>query len=226
VLHFVTLESSSGIRQTITTTAEHPVYTLGKGWIAAGKLAAGDQIQEASGEISTIACVRSEKHLEGVNVYNLRVNEAHTYFVRSEGSIAEPVWVHNSYESPEMQARAQADAEYDMRFDEEMGSDAYEGHHSDAGFMGGDPNQKLTVMEESEHDILHSMLNDHLEEYADDMGNTMRPGSTNNAEQIQLNFTREERLQAMGDFYNRADVQGRFPEAANDFFAPHPELED
>lgn len=35
-------------------------------------------------------------HPEGITVYNFRVAEAHTYFVRGNDSTAEPVWVHNA----------------------------------------------------------------------------------------------------------------------------------
>jgi hypothetical protein len=52
----------------------------------------------------------------------------------------------------------------------------------------------------------------------------MRPSSINSAQGIQRNFSRIERLRAMSDFYNRADIQGRFPEAARDFFAQWPKL--
>jgi hypothetical protein len=82
--------------QTIQTTAEHPVYALQQGWVEAGKLQAGDTIAEPNGAMSTITAVRTERHPQGIAVYNFRVQDAHTYFVRAEGSQAEPVWVHNN----------------------------------------------------------------------------------------------------------------------------------
>jgi hypothetical protein len=96
-LYIITLRSSTGIEQTIKTTAEHPVYALQQGWVEAGKLQAGDTIAEPSGAMSTITAVRTERHPQGIfsSVYNFRVQDAHTYFVRAEGSHAEPVWVHN-----------------------------------------------------------------------------------------------------------------------------------
>jgi hypothetical protein len=95
-LQIITLRSSTGIEQTIQTTAEHPVYALQQGWVEAGKLQAGDTIAEPNGAISTITAVRTERHPQGIAVYNFRVQDAHTYFVRAEGSTAEPVWVHNA----------------------------------------------------------------------------------------------------------------------------------
>jgi hypothetical protein len=94
-LHILTLRSSNGAAQTLTTTAEHPVYALGHGWIAAGKLTAGMLLDDLGGRSTVTAC-RSETHRAGVKVYNLRVHESHTYFVREAGSQAEPVWVHNA----------------------------------------------------------------------------------------------------------------------------------
>jgi hypothetical protein len=37
-----------------------------------------------------------ENHPEGIAVYNLQVEQAHTYFVGAEGADTEPVWVHNA----------------------------------------------------------------------------------------------------------------------------------
>ncbi len=99
-LQIITLRSSTGIVQTIQATAEHPVYALQQGWVEAGKLQAGDTIAEPNGAISTITAVRTERHPQGIPVYSFRVQDAHTYFVRAEGSQAEPIWVHNSYRMP------------------------------------------------------------------------------------------------------------------------------
>jgi hypothetical protein len=120
--------------------------------------------------------------------------------------------------------RAKADAKIAIRFDEELGSDAYELHHSDPEFMGGARDQKRTSIETSEHDALHNEMNTHLDQYTDVFGHTMRPGPSNSAQRIQMNFTRAERLNALADFYNRVDVQSRWWEASRDFFNQHPHL--
>ena len=45
----------------------------------------GDLFHEMAGE-STVIATRHEKHLEGVEVYNLTLEEGHTYFVREQDS--------------------------------------------------------------------------------------------------------------------------------------------
>jgi hypothetical protein len=97
-LQVLTLLSSNGTRQTLLTTNEHPVYVPNAGWVRARELQLGDQIAEPDGGISTVVECHWQRHPEGVLVYNFRVAEHHTYFVRQAGSEAEPVWVHNWYE--------------------------------------------------------------------------------------------------------------------------------
>jgi len=59
----------------------------------------GDRLLEPDGSWSQVLATAREEHPEGVAVFNFRVEQAHTYFVRAEGSTARPVWVHNaSYE--------------------------------------------------------------------------------------------------------------------------------
>ena len=53
------------------------------------------EIQEAGGDVTTVAAVRRERFDKYIDVFNFRVAEAHTYFVRAQDSDAEPVWVHN-----------------------------------------------------------------------------------------------------------------------------------
>jgi hypothetical protein len=99
-LQIVTSRSSNGQEQTIQTTNEHPIYVEDKGWVDSRELKVGDQVPEAGGEYATVTATRYELHNEGVRVYNFRVQEAHTYFVREAGSNAEPMWVHNTYGGP------------------------------------------------------------------------------------------------------------------------------
>jgi hypothetical protein len=94
-LQIVTLQSSDGLEQTLHTTNEHPLYVEGKGWVDSRDLMVGDRVPEAGGGYATVTATKYEIHPAGVRVYNFRVCEAHTYFVREAGSQAEPVWVHN-----------------------------------------------------------------------------------------------------------------------------------
>src|SRR5262249_1859637 len=77
-------------------TAEHPAYLLGQGWVECGKLKPGDTLQEIGGGTATVTQIRRERFPQYFDVYNFRVANAHTYFVRANGSDAEPVWVHNA----------------------------------------------------------------------------------------------------------------------------------
>ena len=85
----VHVETSSGAF--INTTAGHPFYVEGKGWVTASELAAGDVLRTRDGEGQTVASVSTEKLEEPVKVYNLEVEEGHTYYV-TDGNVL----VHNN----------------------------------------------------------------------------------------------------------------------------------
>ncbi len=72
-----------------------------------------DQLNGPNGPSTVMAC-RSVKYPQGINVFNFRVNESHTYFVRAEGSQAEPVWVHNAMYN------AQGEAQVELSLEEGM----------------------------------------------------------------------------------------------------------
>jgi hypothetical protein len=79
--------------QTIGTTAEHPLWVVGKGWTAAQELQAGDVL--VGHDQQRVAVVRVRVTGELATVYNLRVSNHHTYFVgRDEWGFS--VWAHNA----------------------------------------------------------------------------------------------------------------------------------
>ena len=84
ILHLYTDEGD------IDTTANHPFYVIGKGWVAAGDLAVGDKVFNLDGTTSVVLGSAIEKLDEPVLVYNLEVEDFHSYFV---GCV--PVLVHN-----------------------------------------------------------------------------------------------------------------------------------
>ena len=88
-------------------------------------------------------------------------------------------------------------------------------HHSNPVFMGGNPKQKTTTMTEESHIQLHSDLNGELVKRVDNIGNHMRPQRGNTGLDIQENFTAEERLEAMRDFYEQFKL--KYPQARQDF---------
>jgi len=96
-------------------------------------------------------------------------------------------------------------------------------HHSDPLFMGGEENQPLTEMSQTEHRQLHNDLNEHLENYKTADGkNSMRPTTKNPGPKIQRNFSPKERLKALSNFYKGAGA--KYTSAAQDFFKQHPTL--
>jgi len=74
----------------ITATVDHPFRVAGRGWVAAGELAAGDTLYLADGGRASIVSIVREQLASPVDVYNLEVEDFHTYFVASTG-----IWVHN-----------------------------------------------------------------------------------------------------------------------------------
>ena len=81
------IETSRGA---IDATTSHPFYVVGKGWVAAGDLAVGDSIQAISGDAGVVTGLELEKLDRPISVYNLDVEDFHSYFV------ADGVLVHNA----------------------------------------------------------------------------------------------------------------------------------
>jgi len=77
-------------------------------------------------------------------------------------------------------------------------------------------------LEEQVHKDLHKDLNDYLKNKTDSFGNHMRPQRGNSGQKIRQNFTRQERLEALRDFYRGPGA--KYKDAANDFFNQHPGL--
>ena len=80
------IETSRGA---IDATTDHPFYVVSKGWVAAGDLAVGDSIQAISGDAGVVTGLELEKLDKPISVYNLDVEDFHSYFV------ADGVLVHN-----------------------------------------------------------------------------------------------------------------------------------
>jgi len=65
----------------IRTTATHPFWVEGKGWIDAGWIVPGDMLRTYDGKLLKVQKVEIEKLDEVINVYNFEVEDWHTYFV-------------------------------------------------------------------------------------------------------------------------------------------------
>jgi hypothetical protein len=94
-LRVLTMRMSDGREQTICATDDHPAYESETLWTPAGELKGGDQLMEGSGGMAAVVATRYEAHPEGIEVFNIRIEEAHTYFVRANGFDGELIWVHN-----------------------------------------------------------------------------------------------------------------------------------
>ncbi len=74
----------------IITTPNHPFYVVGEGFVEAGNLQAGDEVETADGEILKIEAITIEYLDEPIQIYNFEVADGHTYYVSEE-----EVLVHN-----------------------------------------------------------------------------------------------------------------------------------
>jgi hypothetical protein len=69
ILHIETIESG------IDATTSHPFYVIGKGWVAAGDLVAGDEVHMLNGNTGTMTGLKFEKTDKPIPVYNLEVKD-------------------------------------------------------------------------------------------------------------------------------------------------------
>ena len=76
-------------KEEIKTTAYHPVYVEGQGWVTAINLREGDAIETMDG-MACITKIVKERHEEPVPVYNFHVKDWASYFV---GEVR--IYVHN-----------------------------------------------------------------------------------------------------------------------------------
>ena len=74
----------------INTTENHPFYAEGKGWCAASGLEDGDILHAQDGSAVMVKDVEARQLDEAVKVYNLEIEEYHTYYVSGR-----EVLVHN-----------------------------------------------------------------------------------------------------------------------------------
>jgi hypothetical protein len=77
----------------IRTTPEHPFWVVGRGWVSAQQIEAGDSLLGAVGERTVVESI--EGSTESTVVYNLAIEQYHTYLVGAT-LWGFSVWVHNS----------------------------------------------------------------------------------------------------------------------------------
>lgn len=84
----VSLRDPAGRVETLEVTAPHPFQVEGSGWVKAGELVVGDRVASAAG--APLEVVAAGPTGRTTTVYNVEVEEFHTYFVGEAGA-----WVHN-----------------------------------------------------------------------------------------------------------------------------------
>jgi hypothetical protein len=94
-LRHLTIRAADGSEQTLRTTDDHPFYTIHRGWLPAADLRPGDPLRQPDGQIAHLLATFCEEHTNGVEVFNLRVVDSHTYYAADTRSDA-PVLVHNA----------------------------------------------------------------------------------------------------------------------------------
>lgn len=79
--------------QLVTTTPAHPVWLPQRGWTVAAQVRPGDLMMTGDGRTAAVEEVTSRPG--GTVVYNIVVEDAHTYYVRGADAFGEVVLVHN-----------------------------------------------------------------------------------------------------------------------------------
>ena len=92
----------------------------------------------------------------------------------------------------------------------------FHNHHSFPKFLGGNPKQPLTKLPDTTHRQLHRDMNKFLRNRKDAFGNDMAPRRGNSGQRIRENFSQQERIDALRDFYNQ--YRRTYSKEARDFF--------
>ncbi len=110
----VKLQSSEVMQDTITTTREHPFCIVGKGWVDAENLSAGDAFATSDGSKAEVTSV--DFVAKPIQAYNFEVPDSHTYFVGKS-----KVWVHNACDPKKRRPTMDVQKKSDDRATDESG---------------------------------------------------------------------------------------------------------
>jgi Pretoxin HINT domain len=91
--HVKVLSTSSGHEETYRVTANHPFYIDKRGWIPVSQLSWGAALTNSV--FGNTLLIGIQHGVERARVYNIEVDECHTYYVGKIG-----VWVHNKGNAP------------------------------------------------------------------------------------------------------------------------------
>ena len=87
-MRWLTLADNTGRTSRLGLTGGHPMFVVGKGWLHADEISAGDRIRNADLRELTVLAV--EEDTRPRIVHNLEIADAHTYFA---GELE--AWGHN-----------------------------------------------------------------------------------------------------------------------------------
>ncbi|MGP0062531.1 MAG: polymorphic toxin-type HINT domain-containing protein [Isosphaeraceae bacterium] len=134
--------------QVIRTTAEHPFWVVGRGWTDAHQIVPGDALLGADGEQTVVAAIVGPK--EPAPVYNLEIEEYHTYYVGS-ALWRFFVWAHNS--SVYQAFNSKTGKGYVGVAETELGTNPVLQRLNSAGQKVGSPAGKIDGLEELADDL-------------------------------------------------------------------------
>ncbi|MEU3919446.1 RICIN domain-containing protein [Streptomyces sp. NPDC029004] len=80
---------------TLTSTAGHKFYVVDRGWTLVSDLRVGDRLRTPDGSVRALTALRDRSGLAPRIVYDLTVDDLHTFFVRTSGERPQDVLVHN-----------------------------------------------------------------------------------------------------------------------------------
>lgn len=107
----------------INTTENHPFYVEGKGWVAAAELESGDMLRTQEGKTETVAQIETENLEEAVKVYNLEIEDNHTYYVSED-----EVLVHNECGGADIPGESGSASNYGIDMDNLNFSNTVQNH--------------------------------------------------------------------------------------------------
>ncbi|WP_280702504.1 polymorphic toxin-type HINT domain-containing protein [Kitasatospora sp. GP82] len=80
---------------TLTSTAGHRVYVAQRGWTYTSDLHTGDQLRASDGTLHPVSGLRDRAGIAPQKVYDLTVDDLHTFYVRTAGGRPQDLLVHN-----------------------------------------------------------------------------------------------------------------------------------
>jgi hypothetical protein len=178
------------LHETIGVTGNHPFWSLDRlEFVQVGELAIGERLQTLSGDTKWVQHKLPRPGPEPV--YNLEIHAEHVYYVGTSGVLAHNVCPGDHHMVPRS-----------------LGSKTPYRHSS------------LTNLTAAQHTKLHKKLTQHLKTYTKTLANgkkvDMLPRRGNSGRDVRQNFSKQERLHALSDFYKKYEKGKYMPNFLNE----------